>query len=244
MNLFRSVFVLLFVLPVTFLQAQTADEIINKHIDAIGGKETINKLKSQVVYAEISVTGISLPSTTTILFGKGLKNVSNLDSIGLPGQEIIQCITPTSGWMFNPLAGDTDAKPLPDDQVKEAQPSLDAGSAFFNYKSKGSKVELAGRETVEGVNTYKLKLENKNGKITFYFIDPSTYYVIKQESIANLNGENVTSIGTFSNHKKTGIGLVIPFTTTTNNQGVEITINVKKVEHNKDIDPRIFEMPK
>lgn len=243
MNLFRSVLVLLFVLPFTFLQAQTADEIINKHITAIGGKETINKIKSQVVYADLSVMGISLPSITTTLFGKGLKNVSNLDSIGLVGQEIIQCITPTGGWMFNPLAGDTDAKPLPDDQVKEAQASLDAGSVFFNYKAKGSKVELAGRETVEGVNTYKLKLVNKNGKITFYFIDPSTYYLIKQESTTSVDGENVTSSSTFSNHKKTGIGLVIPYTTMTN-QGVEITITIKKVEYNKNIDPKIFEMPK
>ena len=120
---------------------------------------------------------------------------------------------------------------------------MDIGSDLFNYKAKGSKIELAGRETVEGVNTYKLKLENKDGKITSYFIDPSTHYIIKQESTNNVNGENVTAVSTFSNYKKTDIGLVVPHTTITK-QGFEMTITLNKVEFNKEIDPKIFEMPK
>jgi hypothetical protein len=145
--------------------------------------------------------------------------------------------------MVNPLAGQTDPQPLTADQVKAAQSTLDAGSDLFNYKAKGSKVELAGRETVEGVNTYKLKLENKEGKATFYFLDLSTYYIIKRESTTNVNGEDMTAVSTFSNYKKTDIGLVVPHTTITN-QGFEITITVTKVEYNKTIDPKIFEMPK
>ena len=238
MNLFRSVLVLLFVLPFTFLQAQTADEIINKHIDAIGGKETINKIKSQVIHSEISVMGSTLTSISTVLVGKGFKNVANFN-----GQEIIQCITPTGGWMINPLAGQTDAQALPDDQVKAAQSTLDAGGDLFSYKAKGSKVELAGRETVEGVNTHKLKLEDKAGQSIFYYIDPTTYYILKRESTVNVGGQDVTAVSTFSNYKKTDIGLFIPHTTNTN-QGFEMTITVNKVEYNTEIDPKIFAMPK
>ena len=244
MNLFRSVLVLLFVLPFTFLQAQTADEIVNQHIDAIGGKETINKIKSQVIYSELTILDTPLPNISTILIGKGFKSVTDLDGVGLVGQQVIQCITPTSGWMFNPVAGHVEAQPLPDDQVKAAQSALNAGGDLFKYKEKGSKIELAGRETVNGVNAYKLKLENKDGKTIFYFIDPSTYYIIKGETSTKVNGQDITTTSIFSNHTKTDIGLVIPYTTVINNQGVKSTITVKKVEHNKDIDPKIFEMPK
>ena len=119
--------------------------------------------------------------------------------------------------------------------IKEASSGL--------YKEKGSKIELAGNESVEGVNAIKLKLTNKEGKESLIFVDPATYYVVKRETTQSANGQDVTVTQTFSNFKKTDIGYVIPFTTVTQ-QGFEITINVNKVEFNKEIDPKIFEMPK
>lgn len=238
MKLLRSVFVLAFVLPFIYLQAQTADEIVTKNIDAIGGKEIISKITSQVVESDLSVMGTTLTSTSTLLVGKGFKNVSNFN-----GQDIVQCITPTGGWMINPLQGMADAQALPDDQVKAAQSALYIGGDLFDYKTRGSKVELAGRENVDGVNTYKIKLITKDGKETVYYIDPTTYYVVKRQSTSNINGEDVMAETTFSNHKKTDFGLVMPYTTVSN-QGFEITITVNKVEFNKEIDPKIFEMPR
>lgn len=238
MKLLRSVFVLAFVLPFIYLQAQTADEIVTKNIDAIGGKEIISKITSQVVESDLSVMGTTLTSTSTLLVGKGFKNVSNFN-----GQDIVQCITPTGGWMINPLQGMTDAQALPDDQVKAAQSALYIGGDLFDYKTRGSKVELAGRENVDGVNSYKIKLITKDGKETVYYIDPTTYYVVKRQSTSNINGEDVMAETTFSNHKKTDFGLVMPYTTVSN-QGFEITITVNKVEFNKEIDPKIFEMPR
>lgn len=238
MKLLRSVFVLAFVLPFIYLQAQTADEIVTKNIDAIGGKEIISKITSQVVESDLSVMGTTLTSTSTLLVGKGFKNVSNFN-----GQDIVQCITPTGGWMINPLQGMADAQALPDDQVKAAQSALYIGGDLFDYKTRGSKVELAGRENVDGVNSYKIKLITKDGKETVYYIDPTTYYVVKRQSTSNINGEDVMAETTFSNHKKTDFGLVMPYTTVSN-QGFEITITVNKVEFNKEIDPKIFEMPR
>ena len=231
----RSAFVLLFLLSSVFLQAQTADEIITKHINAIGGKDIINKIESQVTYSDMSVMGSTLTSTTTVLVGKGFKNEADFN-----GQMIIQCITPTKGWMINPLAGQTDPAPIPDDQVKAAQPALYIGGETFNYKAKGSTATLVGRENVDGINTYKLKIISKDGKEAFYFIDPTTYYIIKRESTTNVNGQDFTVVSIFSNYKKTDFGLVIPYTTVTS-QGFEMTITVTKVEFNKKIDPKIFE---
>lgn len=238
MKMLRSVFAGMLLLSSALVQAQTADEVVNKHIAAIGGKDVISKITSQVVDADLSVMGSTLTSKTTILVGKGFKNEANFN-----GQDIVQVVTPTGGWMVNPLAGQTDPQPLPEDQVKAAQSAFDLGGDLFNYQQKGSKVELAGTEKIEGVNAIKLKLTTKDGKESLFFIDPTTYYVVKRESTNNINGQDVTAVATFSNFKKTDIGFVMPFTTVTN-QGFEITVNVNKVEFNKEIDPKIFEMPK
>lgn len=238
MKLLKAVFAGSVLLFNTYLHSQTADEVVNKHINAIGGKAVLNSIKSQVTESELNVMGSTLTSKSTILVGKGFKNVADFN-----GQEIIQCITPTGGWMINPLAGQTDPTPLPEDQVKAAQSALDIGGDLFNYKEKGSKVELAGNETIEGVNAIMLKLTNKEGKDIWYYIDPSTYYIVKRESTSNTGGQDITATSIFSNYKKTDIGLVMPYTTVVN-QGFEMTINITKIEFNKEVDPKIFEMPK
>jgi len=238
MKLLKAVFAGSVLLFNTSVYSQTADEVVNKHINAIGGKAVLNSIKSQVTESQLSVMGSDLTSKTTILVGKGFKNVADFN-----GQEIIQCITPTGGWMINPLAGQTDPTPLPGDQVKAAQSALDIGGDLFNYKEKGSKVELAGNETIEGVNAIMLKLTNKEGKDVWYYIDPSTYYIVKRESTSNAGGQDITATSIFSNYKKTDIGLVMPYTTVVN-QGFEMTINITKIEFNKEVDPKIFEMPK
>ena len=238
MRLLRTVLPGILMLSATYSYSQTADEIVNKHIAAIGGKTVIESIKSQVVNSSMSVMGSDLTSTTTVLVGKGFKNVANFN-----GQEIIQCITPTGGWMINPLQGQTDPQPLPEDQVKAAQAALTVGGDLYNYQQKGSKVELAGNETVEGVNTYKLKLTNKEGKENFLWIDQATYYVVKRESSSEMSGQTVTASAIFSNYQKTKIGYVIPFTTVSN-QGFEMTINVTDVQFNVEIDPKVFEIPK
>ncbi|MGB8194004.1 MAG: hypothetical protein WCF67_18870, partial [Chitinophagaceae bacterium] len=155
----RSLIAGVLLLSSAALHAQTADEIVSKHITAIGGKDVISKIKSQVVDADLSVMGSTLTSQTTVLVGKGFKNVANFN-----GQEIIQVVTPTGGWMVNPLAGQTDPQPLPEDQVKAAQSAFDLGGDLYEYQSKGSKIELAGKENVEGVMAHKVKLTNKEGK--------------------------------------------------------------------------------
>lgn len=238
MKLLRIVFAGIVLMSANYAQSQTADEIIDKHVAAIGGKAVIESIKSQVVEADLSVMGSTLTSKTTILVGKGFRNEANFN-----GQDIIQVITPTGGWMINPLAGQTDPTPLPEDQVKAAQPALFMASKLYDYKAKGVTIETAGRETIEGANTYKLKVTDKDGKISYYYIDPTTYYVVKQDDHVNVQGQDMVATALFSDYRKTEIGYVIPYTTV-RNQGFEMTITVTGVKYNVDVDTKVFEMPK
>ena len=216
------------------LLAQTADEIVNKHIEALGGKEKISQIKSIYQEATMNVMGNEAPSTTYIVDGKGFKA-----EIDMGGQKIVQVLTDKGGWSINPMTGATDAQPLPEEQFKASKGQIYAGGPLFNYAEKGTKVEYAGKDG----NSHKLKVTN-NGTESTYFVDGTTYYITKAIAKANMQGQDVEITTNFSDYKKTDFGFIMPYAMEVDFGGFTMSTTVKKVEINKEIDPQIFEMPK
>jgi hypothetical protein len=233
-------FLLTALMTTMMVQAQTADEIINKHIDAIGGKDKVNSVKSIYLESTLEVMGNEAPSTTYIISGKGYKSETDFN-----GQKIISCVTDKGGWTLNPMMGQTAPEALPEDQAKAGQSQLQIGGPLFDYASKGSKVELQGKEDVNGVSAHKIKLTTKDSVVSTYYIDPNTYYIIKAISKTNAGGQEGETTVVFSDYQKTDVGFVFPMAQEiTLPQGFTLTIKHKKIEVNKEIDPKIFEMPK
>ncbi len=241
MKTLRTALAGLLLLGGTYVQAQTADDVVNKYISAVGGSAVLNSIKSVIMEGELLTQGITLTSKMYLQTGKAFKS-----EVSMPDQSvtILECVTTEGGWTLNPLAGQTEPVPMPAERVKQAQGDLDIGGKLYKYKEKGSSVELAGNENIDGVNTIKLKHKDKDGRETVYFFDPTTYYILRTETTTTApNGQELPIMTTYSNYKKTDIGYVVAFTRV-RNVGQEITNNLSKIEFNKDIDPKVFEMPK
>ena len=219
-------------------QAQTADDIINKYVTAIGGKDLISKIKTMSIEGNVSAMGSDFPATISAINGKAYKM-----AVSVNGSDIINCVTDTGAWVLNPMMGQTTAQASPPEQVKLAKSSLYIGGPLVDYKEKGFKAEYIGRDTAQA-KSYKIKLTDGNGLELMYFIDPNTYYVTQQIIKANVNGTDISISNSYADYKKTDLGYVVAHTIGTTNSGYDITITYNKVEFNKDIDPKSFAMPK
>jgi len=54
-----------------------------------------------------------------------------------------------------------------EEDSKNAKDDADFDGSLVDYKAKGHTVELVGKESVEGADTFKLKVTKKNGNIEY-----------------------------------------------------------------------------
>jgi len=220
------------------VRAQTADEVVNKYIDALGGKAVLSSVKTLYVEASVEVMGTELSSIISVVSGKGYKNESDFN-----GTKITQVVTDKGGWSFNPMVGQTAPAALTDEQVKAAQPQLQIGGALVDYAGKGYKVELIGKDTAMG-GEYKIKLTGPTGLEATYYINAKTYLMDKEVDKVSAQGQEVEVTNTYSDYKKTDVGFMVPGTRQVVVPQYTLNITAKKIEVNKTIDPAIFDMPK
>ena len=228
----RSFFVLAALLAFTTLRAQTADDIVNKYVAAVGGKDAINGVKSLLVESTVQVMGNDLASTTTIVVGKGYKNESDFQ-----GTKMVQCVNDKGGWILNPMMGAPTPTAMTDEQAKAGKLQLQV-DPLANYAASGYKVELIGKDSAD----YKLKMSGSSVDVT-YFISMKTYLIDKVVSDAP-GGQGTTTIN-FSDYRKTDAGLMYPYAETLDlPSNMSLSIAIKKITINPTIDPTIFDMPK
>ena len=229
-----GLFITAILMSATSLKAQTADEIVGKYIDAIGGKDKIKQITSLYLEGTVQVMGNDNPTRITLLNGKGYKTETEFN-----GQKMVQCYTDKGGWAINPMAGGA-AEAMPDEVYKAGKEQIDVGGALYDYASKGSTVSLLGKED----GAYKIKLVTKDKEETTYFIDATTYYLSKLMKKGSMMGQEVEVTVKLSDYKKTDIGYLVPFTINTDLGQFSLSTTITKAEVNKAVDATVFVMPK
>ena len=124
---------------------------------------------------------------------------------------------------------------------------------FLTYKERGLKVELLGKETVDGSETFKLKLTKKQIKVDGKLTDNVVFYYFDVENFVPLMSETEISSGPmkgmigqnkFSDYQEVN-GLMMPFSMA---QGVKgqpggAPLTISGIELNPKVDAVIFAFP-
>jgi outer membrane lipoprotein-sorting protein len=226
-------------LLLTRVSAQTVDEIIDKHVTAMGGAEKLSQLKSMKIEASMQIMGMEIPTTTTVVQERGFRSETDVQ-----GTKIIQALDGKSGWSVNPMMGQNTPTALPEELVKSMSGQVDL-TGLHNYRAKGYKVELVGQQTLEGTPVFVVKVTNNQGVAVTNYISKESYYIVRTLVKATVSGQEMETKMSQSNFKKVD-GITYPFTAEIESPAMPgaITMVVKSVQVNPVIDESIFAMPK
>jgi len=228
-----SLSVALFCGIVAFAQP-AAEEIVSKHIEAIGGAENWKKVNTMVMEGSMNVMG----NDVNIKVFQENKKGNRVD-ISVAGMTGFNLITDKKGWNYMPFQGQTTPEPMTEEAVKESTDDLDLQGNLIDYKQKGHTLELLGTEEVEGTECFKLKVTRKSSGDQTLFIDKNSYLVLRTVQKQKAMGQEVEQVSDYSDYKKVS-GVMVPFSLS---QGMG-TIVMSSIKINEPIAESVFADPK
>jgi hypothetical protein len=220
--------------------AQTADEVITKYADKMGGASNFAKIKTAKLSGTLQMQGQEVPIEIKIVNGKAAR----ID-LEVAGNQIISAYANGKGWKVNPFAGADTPTEITGTELADLKTQSMVGSAFVNYKAGGYTAEYKGQEDHNGVKAHKIVLINPvDKKPTSYFINASDYSLIASVTEREMMGQTA-EIETVYSNPKTVKGLTFYSTRVQKAGGTDISsITLDTIEFDQPIDEKIFEMPK
>jgi len=249
MKTVKTLFVALLILAISpIATAQTADEIIANYFENTGGLENWKKITSLKFEGSVNFQGMELP-IEMVQKADG-KTMAKAD---FQGQTFYQSVYDGETlWSTNQMTmaaekSDAEATSNYKNDIN------DFPDPFIDYASKGHSIELIGTETVDGTETFKIKLTKEpimvDGKeeqdITFYYFDTENFVPIVVEKEVK-SGPSAGTIGQtkMSDYQEVD-GLYFPFSISEGVKdqpgGQEITM--KNIILNLTFDDTIFAYP-
>src|SRR6185436_4661045 len=125
----------------------------------------------------------------------------------------------------------------------EYQKSTIFPTPLLDYKTRGTKILLGGKEKIGDREVYALSVQPATGPVTRLFIDAQSYLparAVVTLEVAELGSQEQTT--DFSDYRDVD-GVKVPFGIKISSAIQTITITVTKVEQNVKVDPAVFGKP-
>lgn len=221
------------------LRAQTADDIIAKYINRVGGLEKIEATHT------VRRTGkfIGGGGFEAIVVQENRRPNHVREEFAVQGMTAINAWDGKEGWKINPFAGKKDAETLSEDEMHGILLDADFDEPLIGYKAKGNKVELVGMDQVEGTDVQKLRVTLPNGDIRLYYMDADSGVPIRMDETRLVRGTEQQFENTFGDYKPVN-GWLMPFSIESGPKGQDkSTVHYEKIEANVKIDDLRFAKP-
>ena len=211
-----------------------AETILDKSIEATGGKAAYQKIHNEISTGSMSVSGLS--GTATIYRAEPDKMLTeiNFDAIG----KISEGSNGKIAWSNSAVQGPH----IKEGDEKDMALMMAKFDADVNWRDQFTKVETVGAETVEGKDCYKLSLTPKFGKPMTRYYDKKTGLLVKSEMTVKSPMGEMTVESTADDYRKEG-DILTAHKLTNKAMGQQFGITIEKVQYNVDIPGTKWELP-
>jgi hypothetical protein len=223
-----------------FACAQTAEELVNKNIQAKGGLDKIKAAKTRLAVGNVKNARGRIATFRQMNMRPDLVR----QNLSLQGMTAVQAYDSSVGWQTQPFRGRKDPELMGEDNLRDLLLAADFDGPLVDYAEKGNTIEYLGHAEVDGDDALRLKLTLKNGDIVYYYLDPDTYLEIRKEIQQFIRGsvrERVVDLGSY----KPVDGVMYPFSISEgprNHPGAQV-ITIEKIEVNVPFQDSDFALP-
>ena len=223
--------------PAATAALPSARSIIDRHIEAIGGRKAILSHTSSHATGTMTVAGSGITGALEIYSAKPDKSLVkiNLGGIG----EVVEGFDGVHAWSISPMTGPslTQGKEL-------AEKKFDANFySDLHEEGRYASMKTIEKTTFDGRPCYKVSLTMKNGSEDIDFYDVQTGLkagaIVTREAQMGMGPMSVTQV--VLDYKKYG-GLLVPTTLKQTAMGVEQVLKLTAVEFD-NVPPSMFEPP-
>jgi outer membrane lipoprotein-sorting protein len=165
------------------------------------------------------------------------------------GTKIIVAFIGQTGWIISPTLGSFDPQDMPPSSFNSlnkelrSDPYVSWNNPIVNWKENGNKLELIGREDINGTQVYNLKLTFKDNEVANYYMDAAKFVMLLVKEKTMEQGQMNETEDKFSDFRDVdGVSMPFKIETITNGQTSTIVI-LDKCEFNLPIDDAIFKKP-
>jgi hypothetical protein len=219
--------------------ALTVEQIVEKHVAARGGLKRIRAIQTLRESGRMTEG----PNRMALVTRELKRPAQSRFEITLQGVTGVFVSDGTKGWKLNPFDGDFEPKALPEEAVREAAEQSDIEGPLVDWKAKGHAITLAGRESIDGRDAYKIQVTLKSGGTRTEYIDARTFLRVRVDSTRTVKGRPVQVSATFGDYKKSG-GVAFPRQVEISASGrpQKMQIVVDKIEVNPPLPADRFAM--
>jgi hypothetical protein len=214
---------------------QTVDELIAKSLEARGGLERLRAVQSLRMTGTVSAGGRELKTVIEVKRPASIRVDTFVD-----GRTAVQAFDGTTAWGIAPT-GAGRPEVLPPQAARAMSEGFDIDGPLVDYRAKGHRVELLGKEKVAGRDAWKIRVSRKTGGLEDHFLDASSFLPVRVETRLIQGG--VEGESTIGDYREAG-GLLWPYSIRSGPRGSpdRQVLTVERIEVNPPLDDARFRM--